>query len=229
VEGPGTVALHTPEQHPRLEAYVKGVVSAFARDERVLGWDIWNEPDNLNLSSYPGTPDLNILVMAMLPRAFEWARSVHPVQPLTSGLWNGDWSSPDTLSLMEHIQVDQSDVISFHSYMTPEEFTKRVLRLQQFGRPLFCTEYMARPLGSTFQGILPIAKAYRVAAYNWGLVNGKTQTNLPWDSWQNPYTGAAPPWFHDVFYPDGRPYSPEEVEFIRAITGRGGARTRKAA
>ena len=81
---------------------------------------------------------------------------------------------------------------------------------------------MARPNGSTFEGSLPIAREYRVAAFNWGLVAGKTQTNLPWDSWSKPYVDRQPPeWFHDVFYPDGRPYRPAEAAFLRRITGRG--------
>ncbi len=145
-------------------------------------------------------------------------------------MWNGDWSAPDKLSLMEHVQIDQSDVVSFHNYDGPEEFRKRVVELQQFGHPLMCTEYMARPRGSTFQSILPIAKEYKLAAYNWGMVNGKTQTNLPWDSWQHPYVNAPPKvWFHDIFYRDGRPYIEQEVDFIRTITGRGTKRSGKAA
>jgi hypothetical protein len=78
---------------------------------------------------------------------------------------------------------------------------------------------MARP-DSTFEGILPIAKKYKVAAYNWGLVAGKTQTWLPWDSWQHPYTDRQPPvWFHDIFRNNGVPYSQPEVDFIKRIIG----------
>jgi hypothetical protein len=80
---------------------------------------------------------------------------------------------------------------------------------------------MARPQGSTFEGILPVAKKYKVAAINWGLVAGKTQTYLPWDSWQHPYTDRQPPvWFHEVFKDDGKPYKKEETDFIKNITAR---------
>ncbi|HZU25716.1 MAG TPA: cellulase family glycosylhydrolase [Bryobacteraceae bacterium] len=228
VQSPGRKALDDPSQYPRLEAYVKGVVGAFANDQRVLGWDVWNEPDNTNGSSYNDPADKVERVLALLPQVFEWARSANPSQPLTSGVWQGDWSSPDKLSPMAKIQLDDSDVTSFHSYDPPEEFEKRVNDLKQYGRPLLCTEYMARPRGSTFAAILPIAKKYNVAAYNWGFVQGKTQTNLPWDSWQHPYVDHPPAeWFHDIFYPDGRPYRPAEVQFIRQITGHG--HKRKAA
>lgn len=222
VQSPGARALQDPSQYPRLEAYVKGVVGAFAKDPRLLGWDVWNEPDNTNQGSYGELEPKNKveLVLELLPKVFDWARSVHPTQPLTSGVWKGDWSSPSKLGPMEKIQLEQSDVISFHNYDRPEEFEKRVRWLMQYNRPLLCTEYMARGNGSTFQGVLPIAKKYHVAAINWGLVAGKTQTYLPWDSWQHPYTEREPSvWFHEIFRTDGTPYRQEEAEFIKTIIG----------
>jgi hypothetical protein len=224
VQSPGANALQDPVQYPRLEAYVKGVVGAFAKDDRVLGWDIWNEPDNGNGGSYKDLEpkNKNDLVVALLPRAFEWARAAHPTQPLTSGVWKDDWAIPEKLGPGAKIQIAMSDVISFHSYDKPEVFEKKVLSLQQYHRPLLCTEYMARGNGSTFQGTLPIAKKYNVAAINWGLVAGKTQTYLPWDSWQHPYTDREPAiWFHEIFRTDGTPYNAEETVFIKQTTGRG--------
>jgi hypothetical protein len=224
MQSPGAKALADPAQYPRLEAYVKGIVGAFSKDDRVLGWDIWNEPSNENGGSYVAEEpkDKPELVRKLMTEAFAWARSVHPQQPLTSGVWHGDWSSPEKLDFMTKIQLEQSDVVSFHNYDKPEEFEKRILWLQQYKRPIICTEYMARGNGSTFQGSLPIAKKYNVGAINWGLVAGKTQTYLPWDSWQHPYTDREPSvWFHEVFRTDGQPYSEEEVALIRKLTGRG--------
>jgi hypothetical protein len=220
VQSPGAKALEDSSQYPRLEAYVKGVVGAFAKDSRVLGWDVWNEPDNTNQGSYGELEPKNkvALVLALLPKVFVWAREAHPTQPLTSGVWKGGWSSPEKLDATEKIQIEMSDVISFHSYDKPEEFEKRILWLQPYHRPIICTEYMARGNGSTFQGSLPVAKKYHVAAINWGLVAGKTQTYLPWDSWKHPYTDRQPAiWFHEIFRTDGTPYRQEEVDFIRAI------------
>jgi hypothetical protein len=220
MQSPGAEALKDPAEYPRLEAYVKGVVGAFARDKRVLAWDVWNEPDNTNDGSYASEepPNKVGLVLALLPRVFEWAREAGATQPLTSGVWNGNWSNPEALGPMEKIQLGSSDVVSFHSYEKPDVFEKRVLSLQQYQRPIFCTEYMARGNGSTFQGTLPIAKKYHVAAINWGLVAGKTQTYLPWDSWKNPYVNREPAvWFHEIFRTNGQPYSQEEAGFIRTI------------
>jgi hypothetical protein len=224
VQSPGAKALQDAAQYPRLEGYVKGVVGAFAKDERVLGWDIWNEPDNGNGGSYAELEpkNKNELVIALLPRAFAWARAARPTQPLTSGVWKDDYEVPEKLGPGAKIQIEMSDVISFHSYDKPEVFEKKVLSLQRYHRPILCTEYMARGNGSTFQGTLPIAKKYNVAAINWGLVAGKTQTYLPWDSWQHAYTDREPAtWFHEIFRTDGTPYSAEETAFIKQMTGQG--------
>lgn len=223
VQVPGATVLSDPAQYPRIEKYVKGVVGAFASDQRILAWDVWNEPDNTNDSSYGKSEPKNKveLVLNLLPQVFAWARSVHPAQPLTSGIWHGDWNSLDKMPPMAKVQIEQSDVISFHNYGWPEEFEQRVLQLQQFHRPLICTEYMARGAGSLFDTVLPVAKKYHVAAVNWGFVAGKSQTYLPWDSWQHPYVVEPPTiWFHDIFHPDGRPYREREVEIIRNLTSR---------
>jgi Cellulase (glycosyl hydrolase family 5) len=222
VQSPGQ-ALSDSSQYPRLQAYVVGVTGAFAQDDRILGWDLWNEPSNSGGGAYDRwePKDKEALVQRLIPQVFAWARSANPSQPLTSGLFeSGNWSLHDDLSPTERTQVDESDIISFHSYSWPEEFERRILWLQSYHRPIICTEYMARGIGSTFDNTLPIAKKYNVGAINWGLVAGKTQTYLPWDSWQHPYIGEDPPvWFHDVFSADGKPYREREVEILRELTG----------
>lgn len=226
VQSPGAKVLEDPPQYAKLKNYVVGVVGAFANDSRVLAWDVWNEPDNTNGSSYGSKEPQNKveLVVRLLPQVFEWARSVNPSQPLTSGVWHGDWSSVDRLSPMERVQLEQSDIISFHNYSWPEDFERHVQALEGYRRPIICTEFMARPVGSTFDTILPIASKHHVGAINWGLVAGKTQTYLPWDSWQRPYVVEKPPvWFHEVFHPDGTPYREREVEIMRELSGASGS------
>jgi hypothetical protein len=223
VQAPGKAVLADPQQYPRMQAYVEGVIGAFASDRRILAWDVWNEPDNDNASSYgkEELPNKLELIRALLPQVFAWARSVHPIQPLTSGVWTGDWSSLEKMSPIGQIQIQQSDIISFHNYDWPEGFEKRIIELQKFHRPMICTEYMARGAGSTFDTILPIAKKYRIGAINWGLVKGRSQTYLPWDSWQRPYVDEKPTvWFHDIFYEDGKPYREREVELMRSFVGK---------
>lgn len=223
VQSPGADALTDASQYPRLQDYVKGVVGAFGQDSRVLMWDVWNEPDNMNNAAFLDQEPQNkvALIQGLLPQAFQWARSANPVQPLTSGIWFGDWSTFGGLNAMQQMQLENSDVISFHNYGTPRDFQERIDWLSQYDRPLICTEYMARPMGSTFDPVMGIAKSNNVAVFNWGCVAGKTQTYYPWDSWQHPY----PPdwsgvWFHDIFHPDGTPYRGSEAGYIRQETAR---------
>jgi hypothetical protein len=218
VQSPGIVELSNPADYPTLEAYVKGILGHFANDPRVLAWDVWNEPDN-QTPQYPITPHKTELVDHLLPQVFAWARSQNPSQPLTSGVWQGNWSDPAKESATTKIQLSESDVISFHDYNWPEKFEARIKELQPLGRPILCTEYMARGAGSTFDNSLPIARQYHVAAINWGLVAGKTQTYLPWDSWSHPYIKEQPTvWFHEVFRQDDTPYRQHEVDQIRQLT-----------
>ena len=226
VQSPGAKALADPAQVPRLKAYVQGVVGAFANDDRILGWDIWNEPGSDQTGNYPKTEMPNkekiARVAALLPQAFEWAREVHPTQPLTSGVYEIDISKAEaSQDELERIQLRESDIVSFHNYSWPEAFEAEVEWLRKLNRPVLCTEYMARSVGSTFDTVLPVAKDEHVGAINWGFVVGKTQTNLPWESWRHPYVKEQPPvWFHEILHPDGRPYRQVEVDLIRRLIGK---------
>jgi len=220
VQAPGAEILkNEPRWNQELKPYVVGVISHFRDDPRVLMWDLMNEPDNEN-GSYKAQelPNKAEVALRLLREEWKWARSSNPSQPLTSGVWKEDWSSDDKLSAMASFQLQNSDVITFHSYDPPDEMKSRMASLRRFGRPIVCTEYMARPRGSTFAAILPLLKAERVGAYNWGFVNGKSQTIYPWDSWEKTYTGEPPVWFHDIFRKDGSPYDPKEVTLIRQLT-----------
>ncbi|OBJ01072.1 1,4-beta-xylanase [Mycobacterium sp. 1465703.0] len=222
VQSPGAARLDDRGYLRTMRGYVTGVLTQFRNDERVLGWDLWNEPDNpANAYASVERKDKFDLVADLLPQVFEWARSVDPCQPLTSGVWHGQWADPGRRSVISGIQLDNSDVITFHNYAGPAEFGQRIAELVPQGRPILCTEYMARPLGSTVQDILPIAKRANVGAFNWGLVTGKTQTFFPWDSWDHPNPDPAMPqeWFHDLLGPDGRPFRDTEIQTILELGG----------
>lgn len=221
LQNPGNAALSDPSQEARLQAYVEGVVGTFANDDRVLIWDIWNEPGNLNGALFAEVPNKRELIQALMPKVFAWARNAKPTQPLTSGAWMVEENqtarqfSDDPLY---DTQMANSDFFTFHSYEAPAQFEARILAFGSM-HPVLVTEYMGRNQGSTFEAILPIVKKHKVGAYNWGFVAGKTQTNLPWDSWRQPYVDREPAvWFHDVFHTDGRRYRYDEVAFIRQIT-----------
>jgi Cellulase (glycosyl hydrolase family 5) len=221
VQAPGADLLKDESRwNTELKPYIIGVLSHFHDDKRVLMWDLMNEPDNGN-DVYKATelPDKAARALKLLREEWKWARIVNPAQPLTSGVWKGNYSSDSSLSEMERFQLQNSDVITFHSYDPPDVMSRRIDSLRRYHRPIICTEYMARPLGSTFASILPLLKKEHVGAYNWGFVNGKSQTIYPWDSWEKSYSGEPAIWFHDIFRKDGAPYDARETELIRQLTG----------
>jgi len=171
-QSPGAKALADVNQYPRLKSFVQGVVRAFARDDRILAWDIWNEPGSDNAGSYPKeelpAKDKIARVTALLPQVFAWAREANPMQPLSSGIWAVD-NSPDGADLgeLQRIQLRESDIVTFHNYSWPEYFKRQIAWLKKYNRPVICTEYMARSVGSTFDTVLPIAKQENVGAINW--------------------------------------------------------------
>lgn len=219
MQGPGAVRLADKSQYHKFESYVKDVVGHFRNDRRIVAWDVWNEPNNGGGGNYKPTPNKTKLVAGLLGRVFDWAYSVNPTQPLTSGLWIGDhWDQNDKLDAVEKIQVARSEIMSFHDYNWPEKFEERANQMLSYGRPVLCTEYMARGNGSTFDGSLPIGKRKNIAMINWGFVDGKSQTRFPWDSWKKPYTMEEPTiWFHEVFRSDGTPYRQAEVDLIKRL------------
>ncbi|QNI09021.1 cellulase family glycosylhydrolase [Mycobacterium kubicae] len=225
VQSPGAERLDDKRYATVLYDYVTGVLSQFRNDDRVLGWDLWNEPDNpAKVYRRVERNDKLDRVADLLPQVFRWARAVDPAQPLTSGVWQGSWGDPGQRSAIAGIQLDNADVITFHSYAKPAEFEGRIAELAPLGRPIICTEYLARSQGSTVEGILPVARRHNVGAFNWGFVAGKTQTYFPWDSWDHPYASVPKVWFSDLVNPDGRPFSQGELQTIRAAVGGGQTR-----
>jgi len=222
VQSPGAEFLGDPDRLDELQDYVVGVVDRFADDPRVVMWDVFNEPDNMNFASYRDvelTPaDKTAGALALLNKAFGWARSVEPSQPLTAGVFFGGWGSPEDLSPINDFMLHESDIVSFHAYFPLDTTSALVDDLQQYGRPIVCTEYMARGTGSTFADILPMFNSRDVGAFHWGWVDGKTQTKYPWSSWTDTVAGEPDPWFHDVLHPDGSPYDAAELAVIGTLT-----------
>ena len=220
VQSPGAAGLTDPRRSNALRGYVQAVVGRFAKDRRVAAWDIFNEPDNVNRPAYIAYEPTNKqqLALDLMRQAFGWTRAMNPSQPLTAAPWLGDWVDTTRMRPATRFMLDNSDVITFHSYSDSATVEKLVTALERYGRPIICSEYMARPRGSTFQSILPIFARRHVGAINWGFVSGKTQTIYPWDSWNDEYTAEPKVWFHDIFRANGVPFDSAEVKLIRSLT-----------
>jgi hypothetical protein len=226
VQSPGREYLQSPAKQDELKPYVIGVLTRFGHDPRVLAWDLFNEPDNPNRQAYGrdgsniemSEPDKEKFALQLLEKTFAWTREANPSQPATCGVWRGDYLTDPTP--MQRVQLDQSDVITFHDYDRPAELRKQIEGLKKLGRPVLCSEYMARGNHSTFTDNLPVLKEEGVAAWSWGLVQGKSNTIFPWDSWKEVYAAEPKVWFHDIFRPDGAPFSTAETDVIRQLTAR---------
>lgn len=202
VRDPGDIILSDTTLYVTLEKYVKDVLTRFGNDERIVLWDLYNEPGN---SGYGNKS------MPLLKKAFRWGREANPMQPLSVGVWNKE------LVDLGKYQLDHSDVITYHNYMDKETHEQWIDSLRAFGRPLICTEYMARTRNSLFKDIMPLLMEENIGAYNWGLVAGKSNTIYAWD---NPMPDGKEPkiWFHDIFRKDGTPYDEREVTLIKDLT-----------
>ncbi|CAM3986056.1 Glycosyl hydrolases family 2, TIM barrel domain [Pedobacter westerhofensis] len=204
VRDPGDLYYTEPKLVDTLEAYVKDVLTSFKNDQRIALWDLYNEPGN----SKNGNKS-----MPLLKKVFEWGRAVNPSQPLSAGVWDFK------LKELTDYQIKNSDVITYHNYGDVKTHQEAIDTLRSVSqRPLVCTEYMARSRNSLFSTIMPLLKKENIAAYNWGLVAGKTNTKYAWDL---PVPDGTEPalWFHEIFRQDGMPYKKEETDVIKSLTG----------
>jgi len=203
VQDPGDPDAKNPANFPALALYVKDILTHFKSDKRILLWDLYNEPGNsgkLNTS------------LPLLKSVFTWARAVNPEQPISAGIWAWDFYT------LNAFQAMNSDIITYHDYEEPQWHQRVIDLLKIQGRPMICTEYMARTRNSRFENVLPLLKKQNIGAINWGLVDGKSNTKYAWDT---PVLSGGEPkeWFHDIFRKDGTPYKQEEVELIKKIHG----------
>lgn len=204
VQDPGDPASRDSATFVQLKPYVQDVLRSFATDKRVLLWDLYNEPGNSNKG---------ITSMPLLRNVFAWAREVNPSQPLSVGLWNWGFKELNTF------QALNSDVMTYHNYDEVPAHERVIELLKTHGRPMICTEYMARPRNSRFVNVMPLLRKYNIGAINWGLVDGKTNTKYQWDV---PVADGGEPgeWFHEVFRKDGTPYHQDETDLIRKTNGK---------
>jgi hypothetical protein len=203
VRDPGDLIHRDTTIYPMLEKYTKDILTTFANDKRIVLWDLYNEPGN---SGYKNKS------MNLLSKAFKWGREVNPSQPLSSGVWDR------MLGDLNKYQLANSDVITYHCYSNDSIHRRAIDTLRMYGKPLICTEYMARKHNSRFDNIMPLLKQENIAAINWGLVSGKSNTIYAWDE---PIPDGSEPalWFHDIFRKDGTPYKEDEVDLIMETTG----------
>ena len=219
-QSPHIDVLAKPENWDGIKGYAQGVVKRFREDKRVLIWDVYNEPGNPNTAAYAKDELKNKEVYAtmLLKQVFGWVREIKPTQPLTASVWTGEWGIDKAKPELNSIALTQSDLNQYHSYLNKAGMLDHIAKVKAYGRPIICGEYMSRPVGCSFEMMLPIMKKEKIVALNWGFVAGRSQTNYPWETWDKAFTAEPEIWFHDIYRQDGTPFSAKEVAFIRQIT-----------
>lgn len=189
---------------------VEEIVTMYKDDERILMWDLFNEPGNSNRRD---------ITMPNLKAMFEVVRKINPSQPLTVAAW---WCGEDRRfnNELDQFALENSDIISYHNYGRYEEHIQVIKYLKSLGRPIVNSEWLARCTDNTVFDNFPLFYLENIGSYNWGFVAGKYQTYEPYEAHWNWYRDDknAPidftKWFHDLYRPSLRPYDPRETELI---------------
>lgn len=231
VASPGRAAVQDRAAWPEYEAYVRDLVGAFARDPRILFWDLYNEPGNRMVFGPDGfrlhAPDFTADSIALMRDAFGWARAMGPAQPLTVAAWATPPPGSDAAPYQtpaDLLALALSDIVTFHAYWDTAHVAAFADHLAAEGRPMLSTEWMARAVDSRIADQLPFYRERGIGCFQWGFVRGRTQTHLPWPAALVAAHGGTADrsvWFHDLLDPDGTPYDPAEIACLRRVTGAG--------
>ncbi|NNE88142.1 MAG: 1,4-beta-xylanase [Silicimonas sp.] len=227
VASPGRAALLNGTDWDGYERYVREIIRSFQADPRVLFWDIYNEPGNRMIFRANGSetyePDFSAQSLALMRDSFAWARAEDPYQPLAVAAWvtpvPGSTGNPYQTTI-DQAALLLSDIVTFHAYLDNANVQRFISYLDNMNRPMLCTEWMARPVGSKIDDQLAMFQSSNVGCFQWGLVKGRTQTNLPWPAdlvAQHGGVADRSVWFHDMFDETGRAYDPKEAAFLKHV------------
>ena len=227
---PGRAAVMDRANWPDFEAYARDVLRTFGRDGRVLFWDLYNEPGNRMIFGPDGFSQYDEALVPqslyLMREAFRWTREENPDQPATVAAWGTPLpgsEDPPYQTEVDRAALELSDIVSFHAYWATAHVSRFIDHLSVHGRPMVCTEWMARAVDSRIDRQLSLFRDRGVWCFQWGFVKGRTQTHLPWPADLVRAHGGLSNreiWFHDVLHEDGRPYDPNEIETVRRLTER---------
>lgn len=207
--------IEYPELKPLYLEMVTRVVSSYREDDRILAWNVENEP-GIAIGSR---------AVSLLKELFALVRSLDPVQPLTADIWRGvNEETGEFNSEEEKVAFELSDFISFHSYSSFEWFATGLHTLKtNYDRPVIITEWLNRCNHNDVAEVYPLCMIEKIGCYCWGGVGGGTCTTEPWETmWNNTENTNFDftKWQHDLYRLNYRPYNPREIELIKRCNAR---------
>ena len=217
----GYLMVDDPEYRAKFFAFCRELVAKYAHDDRIVMWELWNEP---------GAGNRKAMSAQVLKDLFALCWEVDPDQPLTANVWGDDaWKliGGKEPSEIGRLSAELSDVISYHGYVSVANQAKLVDALEKrFGRPLYNTEWLVRTWGCEFSDNYAFMARRKIGALNWGFVNGKYQTHEPYEPmWKGKFEFNGDPtrWFHDLFRVSHHPYDPYEIAVARNVNAQADA------
>lgn len=209
---PGYALADEPEYFDLYLEYVEAIISKYAKDERVLLWDIYNEPGNSRRG---------MMSYKVMEESFKIARKYDTIQPCAACCWSYN-EKDEPYKEIELKALEMSDVILYHGYMNYKKHKRTVKFLKKtYERPLFNTEWLHRIWHNDVEHFFPYFRKNKIAAFNWGFVRGKSQTNEPWEWLFNEYhlghgkDWDFTKWQHDLIRSNLEPYDFKEYEIIK--------------
>lgn len=212
-DGAGYSVLDKPEYAAKYYEFVEEIVEKYKNDERIIIWDVFNEPGNSKRYS---------MSLPHMEKFIQIIRSINPIQPITIGIWS-QVTNFEKLTDIEKYGLENSDIISYHNYASYEDNIYEIKLLKKYERPIFNTEWLNRCGGNSIEELFPLFYLEKIGCYNWGFVAGKYQTYEPhnsiWQSFENNPddfdTYDFTKWLHDIYRPSHRPYNPKETKLIK--------------
>lgn len=206
--GPGQAAALA-----RVESYLRKVIDAFRGDDRIVLWDLWNEPA-INSDDTP-------VIMEWIKKMATWARQEGCTQPLSASIiWDAGISSATGSSanyLARNAAEAEMDVHNYHDYGVSEDHNRNtkvmVDRLKKIRDcAIVNTECLGRVTGATMARSLVEFAKYHINFYVWGLY----ASDFNWEvKWGRSTYYAYEPMFHNVLFADGEPYDAKELTYVK--------------
>lgn len=195
-----------------MEKTVREIIRYFRGDERIIMWDIWNEP----LMSGENCAKQ----MEWIRKIAQWCREEGCTQAITSSiLWDPEISAAteNSYTAVRRAAEKEMDLHNFHDYAMQEGHSSNInYVINRFkkidNRPLVCTECLTHTNGSGMAMSLSEYSKHKIGFYTWGLYACDPNWEVRWG--RSAYY-AYEPMFHNILYAGGDPIDERELEYVK--------------